>query len=62
MSTKDNVISTDYIKMGEKTAFIKSMDKFRKYRIVTITAIVMLTLGITYIALLNKFFILLQNV
>lgn len=61
VNTKDNVINTDYIRIGEKTAFIKAADKLGKHRFVAIIAIAMLSLSITYVMLLNRFFMLLKS-
>ena len=60
MDTKENIISTDYIKIGEKTAFIKAADKLKRHRLTTIITITMLFLSVIYVVLLNKFFILLK--
>lgn len=62
MDTKDNMISADYIRVGERKAFIKAMDKLKRHRFTTIITIVALSLGITYIILLSKFFMLLKTI
>ena len=58
----ENVKRKTYIRIGEKTAFIKAMDKLKKNKLIISVIITIASLFVLYVILLNKFVMLLSSI